>query len=181
MRAPSRSMPKLKRPGPSFFGRFVLATLVAAALFGICVLAAKHPSVVIPSIAAIAIWSWYDSRTLARRLLSLAKGRSGQTICEFAREFNPREVDTWVIRAVYEQLQEYLADVHPSFPVRADDVLLKNLVSDPDDLDMDLVEEIARRTGRSLEGANANPYYQGIRTVRDLVMFFNAQPRASAA
>jgi hypothetical protein len=174
-------MLKLKRPAPSSFGQFVLVAIVGAALFGMCVLAAKHPWIVIPAIAAIALWSWYDSRARARRLLALAKGRTGQDICEFAREFDPRKVDTWVVRAVYEQLQEYLVDVHPKFPVRADDVLIKNLVSDPDDLDISPVEEIAERTGRSLDGASANPHYQGIRTVRDLVMFFNAQPRASAA
>ena len=181
MRVPSRSMPKLKRPASSLFGRFILVILVGSALFGMCVLAAEHPWVILPAIAAIAFWSWYESRSRARRLLGLAERRAGQQICEFAREFDPREVDTWVIRAVYEQLQEYLADVHPNFPIRADDVLLKNLVSDPDDLDMGLVDEISERTGRTLEGANANPYYQGISTVRDLVMFFNAQPRAGAA
>jgi hypothetical protein len=60
-------------------------------------------------------------------------------------------VDTWVIRAVYDALQDYLVPAFPDFPLRASDRLVKTLVADADDLDMDIVAEIAQRTGRSLE------------------------------
>ena len=34
--------------------------------------------------------------------------RTRESICEFSRAFEVRETDTWVIRAVYEQLQQQL-------------------------------------------------------------------------
>jgi hypothetical protein len=40
-----------------------------------------------------------------RRLAGLAVGRPGESICTFARSFGRRAADTWVIRAVYEELQ----------------------------------------------------------------------------
>ena len=51
---------------------------------------------------------------------------------------------------------------------------------DEDDLDLDLVEEIAQRTSRSLDGYESNPYYGKVTTARNLVLFFNYQDRASA-
>jgi len=113
-------------------------------------------------------------------LVALASERTGESICEFARSFNTREVDTWVIRAVYEQLQEYLAPIQPAFPVRGSDRLVKGLLEDPDDLDLSLINEIAERTGRSLDNAENNPLFGKVLTVEDLVLFFNAQARNSA-
>ncbi|EDX89816.1 hypothetical protein ADG881_1918 [Alcanivorax sp. DG881] len=51
---------------------------------------------------------------------------------------------------------------------------------DQDDLDLDLVEEIAQRTSRSFDGYESNPYYGKVTTARNLVLFFNHQARASA-
>ncbi|MDI4635539.1 hypothetical protein J7U46_20920 [Pelomonas sp. V22] len=114
-------------------------------------------------------------------MLALASRREGQSICEFARDFDARAVDTWVIRAVYEQLQSHLRYVHPSFPVRADDRLKEDLLLDDDDLDIDLAQEVEERTGRSVDGATNNPYSGKVRTVRDFVLFFQHQPRAKSA
>jgi hypothetical protein len=69
-----------------------------------------------------------------------------------------------------------LVSVHPQFPVRASDRLQKVLIDDPDDLDMAIAYEIAERTGRSLDAHEANPYFNKVVTVSDLVLFFNAQP-----
>lgn len=115
-----------------------------------------------------------------RKLRVLVTEREGESICDFARSFNAHEVDTWVIRAVYEQLQQYLTDVAPHFPVRSDDRLIGQLIVDPDDLDLDLVHEIATRTGRTLENLEKNAYYSQVHTVRDLVLFFNEQPTKNA-
>jgi len=82
---------------------------------------------------------------------------------------------------VYEQLQAELADLRPQFPVRASDELLHKLLLDPDDLDMSLAPDIARRTGRSLDKTDGNPYWGKVHTVRDMVLFFNAQARSGAA
>lgn len=55
---------------------------------------------------------------------------------------------------------------------------------DGDDLDMSVATAIARRSGRSLEGTQSNPYYGRVMTASDLVYFFNGQsevaPQATA-
>ncbi|TXI90954.1 MAG: hypothetical protein E6Q34_08120 [Burkholderiaceae bacterium] len=116
-----------------------------------------------------------------QQLLALAALRVDDSICEFAREFDCRKVDTWIIRAVYEQLQMRLRHLHPAFPVRADDRLKEDLFLDDDDLEMDLVHEIEERTGRSLKDFSANPCRGKVVTVSDLVLFFQAQPKAESA
>ncbi|MEM7018209.1 MAG: hypothetical protein AAF512_12820, partial [Pseudomonadota bacterium] len=60
-------------------------------------------------------------------------------------------------------------------PIKASDNLFETLKFDADDLDLDLVEEIAQRTGRSLEDGESNPYYGKVTTVGNLVLFFNHQ------
>jgi hypothetical protein len=114
-----------------------------------------------------------------RHFLRLCKEREGLSICEFAREFDPKIVDTWIIRAVYEQLQAALPTTQ-NVPIKASDNLFDILLLDEDDLDIDLVEEIAQRTNRNLEGYESNPYYGKVTTARNLVLFFNHQNRASA-
>ena len=61
-------------------------------------------------------------------------------------------------------------------PIRADDHLKEDLEIDDDDIDLDLVDSVSQRTGRCMEGYKQNPLYGRVKTVRDLVMFFNAQP-----
>jgi hypothetical protein len=80
------------------------------------------------------------------------------------------------VRAVYEELQRYLESTNLN--VCADDRLLEDLDIDPDDLEQSAAD-IAARAGRSWEGYEANPYYHKLQTVRDLVMFLNAQPRVA--
>jgi hypothetical protein len=111
------------------------------------------------------------------KLHALASARSGQSICEFTRDFDYRSVDTWIIRAVYEQLQSQLTHIHPAFPIRADDRLKEDLLLDDDDLDLDVAQEVEARTRRRLDGAIGNPYFDKVKTVRDLVLFFQSQPR----
>ena len=95
-----------------------------------------------------------------------------------ARSFDTRAVDTWVIRAVHDTLQRELESDRPAFPTRASDHL-EAILSDPDDLDLNLVPEVARLSGRWLDDAARNPHYERVWSVADLVMFFNEQARAS--
>jgi hypothetical protein len=44
---------------------------------------------------------------------------------------------------------------------------------------MDLMAEISQRAGRSLSNTTANPYYDKVKTVGDLVLFFDTQPKDS--
>ncbi|MBD9426451.1 hypothetical protein IB232_14030 [Pseudomonas sp. PDM15] len=87
-------------------------------------------------------------------------------------------MDTWVLRAVYESLHGYLGG---RLPIRADDRLKQDLRLDDDDLDLDLLEEMARLSGRSLERTADNPWFDRVTSVRDLVLFLDHQTRLSAS
>lgn len=76
-------------------------------------------------------------------LARMRKMREGDSLCTFARSFRRREVDTWVVRAVYEGLTASQFGI----PVRARDTFDAVMLLDPDDLD-ELAREIARRAGR---------------------------------
>jgi hypothetical protein len=180
----SRHMPKVQRKvrGPR---AWLLAGVVTLWLCG-CAYALwmATPWVKAAAVAAvvrIAISSMTHTRKAKRKLSALAAQRAGESICSFARSFDTRTVDTWVLRAVYEQLQAELDHLHPHFPLRASDDLLQDLLLDSDDLDMSLAPDIAQRTGRCLDDTCANPYFGKVRRVSDLVGFFNAEARVNAA
>jgi hypothetical protein len=118
---------------------------------------------------------WLASDLQARHERRLRDSRPGESICTFARGFDYRNTDTWIIRAVYEALQPEV-----KFPLRATDRFAKDLCMDTDDLDY-LADEIATRSGRSLDDVDKNPYCGRLETVADLVAFFSHQPRVPAA
>lgn len=112
------------------------------------------------------------------RFQEMSRLRDGESICHFARSFDTRHVDTWVIRAAHQELQQLLNSYVPHFPVRASDSLLEDLHMDSDDVE-DLIADIASRSGHSLEATESNPFYGNIHTVSDLVLFVNAQPHVT--
>jgi|HubBroStandDraft_1064217.scaffolds.fasta_scaffold01793_8 hypothetical protein len=182
MKQPSRFMPEYPLRRPGVVGWLVALAYVVLFVWLIAEGLLKNPWAVLIGVAAVlmVVVSVRHGRARAAALRDLAMRREGQSICDFARDFDARDVDTRVIRAVYEQLQQYLNPTVEQFPVRADDELLGKLIYDPDDLDMDLAVQIAARTGRSLKRPQDNPHYQHICTVRDFVCFFNAQPLTTA-
>jgi hypothetical protein len=99
------------------------------------------------------IWTMCDGR----RLAALAADRQGESICSFARSFDYRAVDTWVIRAVFEELQPFCGFGHRVLPLRATDDLRDLLCVDPED------------------------FYGRVKTAADLVLFLVNQPSRSAA
>jgi len=109
------------------------------------------------------------------RFRHLANSREELSICDFARSFG-RETDTWVLRAVYEELSGFLLVDGRHFPVRATDNCEKDLKIDPEDLD-DLAADIAFRARRSMENTKQNPFFGKVRTVADMVAFLEHQPR----
>ena len=115
------------------------------------------------------------SRREALRLARMAQSRAGESICQFARSIDCRRVDTWVVRAVYEELQRSLSAA-VAVPLRLTDNLHSDLRLDADDLD-DLVVDMAQRARRSLADTSANPLFGKVTTVGDLVEFLQAQPR----
>jgi hypothetical protein len=138
----------------------------------------NHPLGTIIVVVSLLLASVIEHQRYNARLRLLAESRSEESICEFARSFERKEIDTWVVRAVYEQLQQYLGGDLP-VPIRATDRLKEDLPIDPDDLEMDLMAEMSQRTGRALSNTTANPYYDKVKTVGDLVLFLNAQPKNS--
>lgn len=110
------------------------------------------------------------------RLARLLPGREGESICTFARSFDYRRMDTWILRAVYEEIQPYCHCAGESFPLRSSDRILEDLEIDPEDYE-DSVVAIADRSGRSLQACERNPFYGKTNTVSGLVMFLQNQPR----
>jgi hypothetical protein len=180
MRIPSRHMPKFVPEPVSRWVWVVPATLAAGLLYAV-VSAPKAAAAGVGALLVLFVWAHVDLKRQRLRLTQLAARREGQSICEFARDFDTRQVDTWIIRAVYEHLQEQLTHAHPAFPVRAADRLKEDLQLDPDDIDLDVLVQVEQRTGRSLDHTRDNPHYGRVQTAGDLVLFFQAQPRPSAA
>jgi hypothetical protein len=174
MRRASRFMPKFTRRWrwPAWIGLAILAFVPGYFLV-------QHPIGACVVLFVLFILSVFENYRFKARLRKLVESRAGESICEFARSFERHKVDTWVIRAVYEQLQEYLGG-DPPVPIRATDRLKDDLPVDMEDVEMDLAFQISQRTGRSLRNTIANPYYARVKTVEDLVLFFNAQPEAAA-
>jgi hypothetical protein len=173
MKKPSRFMPPVERQPTPVMGWMLLAVVGAYVLFVIW----QYPFACVAFIALAVGWSIVSNRNDRTHLQSLAAARSGESICHFAREVNCREVDTWIVRAAYEEIQGHLSRLLPDFPVRSSDRFIEDLRIDPDDLDDLLAIDMAERTRRDLREAEKNPYFGKVRTVRDLMMFLQAQPR----
>lgn len=200
-RPPSRLMPpRDSRPSPTageqlrFALSIALLAGAALALLWIWLQAAwKSPvSTLLATALLAAAFAWLyrrvnqETQQQQQRLQALAQRRSGQSICQFARQANCRQHDPWVVRAVYEELANAAGALSGSaqplpVPVHWDDNLTKTLYLDSDDLDMLIAPEIARRAGRCIKNTRHNPWYGKVRTAGDLVQFFNAQPRVTRA
>jgi hypothetical protein len=112
-----------------------------------------------------------------RRLKKLLAEREGESICQFARSLPYRQLDTGVMRRVYEEVQDWIGDVSGKrMPLRATDHHMDTFQMDPDDWD-EIALNVARHCGRSIENFEANPYYGRVDTVGGLVHFLCAQPR----
>jgi hypothetical protein len=172
MKVASRFMPPAMNSPLKPVRWLVLAGLVALILY--C--AWLHPAVVGGFLAATIVISIWWNRATRKSLQRLAESRKDETISEFVRSFDERNTDTWILRAVYEELQLYLAPHCPAFPLRAEDDLCRDLKIDEQHRDFDIARRVLERTGRSLDGAQLNPLYGKVRTVRDFVNFVAAQP-----
>jgi hypothetical protein len=168
-------MPKAARRGS--LPVLVFAWTVLVAFVGVYIYELwTHPIFVLAGSCVLAAIVARNKRRTKRHLTELARARVGESICEFSCSFDRRRTDTWVIRAVYEQLQLQLRWAYPDFPVRAFDRLKEDLRLDPDDIDLDVLADVASRTGRSIRDTRANPFRSGVKNASDLVAFFCAQP-----
>jgi hypothetical protein len=176
MKVPSRRMPKYRSEPMTLWAKLFLAVLLIGLLIAAYHASVSHIVVVVVALAAVCLLANQSIQAdkAHRDFLALAREDS---ICTFARSFDCRKVDTWVIRAVYEELQDEISSGSTPFPLRAEDDLVRDLRIDPEDIDMSLAPAIAQRTNRTLEEVGHNPYFGKVHTVADLVIFFTLQPK----
>jgi hypothetical protein len=174
MRSPSRLIPPRSEKDISWV--WLLGALLVG--FGYFVYSLSNMARCITAflILAFCVHVTVISKREKRRFEGMCSIRDEESICTFARSFSTRHVDTWVIRAAHQEIQQLMKSYVPAFAVRASDLLLDDLHIDSDDIE-DLLVDIAARSGHSLDGTENNPFYGKINTVRDLVLFINAQPR----
>ncbi|MDF7802130.1 hypothetical protein P4C99_21845 [Pontiellaceae bacterium B1224] len=147
--------------------------ILASLLLGLVWLCIKRP-VMIPILGILAFIFWVSNKVEEKRLSKISDERTDESICTFARSFDCHEIDTWIIRAVYEEIQKYL--MKDNFPLKASDRIDEDLRIDREDLD-DIAQVIAQRAGYSFDNNESNPYYDEVNTVEDLVLFFHCQPK----
>jgi len=104
-----------------------------------------------------------------RKVKKVLSSRENWNIGCFAKEFDLKVIDTWVIRAVYEAIYDLV-----ELPIKADDDMDKDLGMDDLEFD-DILINVSQRTGRVLP-KKSDKYYD-IKSVRDLVEFFSKLPK----
>jgi hypothetical protein len=172
MRIPSRLMTRVARKPASLGSWIVLTVLLVVLAYSLW----EYPIPILGFAVFLGVISIIEAKRTKVHLNRLATQRTGESICTFAREANCRANDTWVVRAVYEQVQSYLGPEFHSFPLRWNDSFEKDLKIDIEDVEDIIASEVAERTGRNFSETDENPMYAKVSTVGDLVLFFCAQP-----
>ena len=128
-------------------------------------------------VLVIVIWMVIDHY----RMKKIAIERGNPNICEYARSFDYRNVDTKIMRAVWNEVQLNLGNYNGKpFPVKAEDMFEETYNMHPDDLD-DIYWSVADRLGIDTEQPENNPYFNKVTSVKNLVLFLHNQPRISDA
>jgi hypothetical protein len=177
MKTPSRLMPQYIPHRINLRYALIFYSILGLIIIWFVYIVWKIP-VILGVLAALAIYGVYFNWRRNQEFKKTAEERINESICTFARSFVRKDVDTWIIRAVHEELQGYLDFPNGIYPLRATDRLEEELNIDFEDVD-DLLIMIAQRTGRSIEETEKNPYYDKVKTVGDMVLFINSQPKLS--
>lgn len=135
-----------------------------------------HTWIISLVIYGLIVLGWIGNKYARRRLRFLVASRPNESICTFSRQLDYRRLDTLTIRAVFDELQIMMLGREETFPFRATDRFEEDLNIDGEDLD-ELSYEIARRCNRSMVQSEANPYFGSVKTLSDLVLFLNHQPK----
>lgn len=150
-------------------------------ILGIILLGLFAPIQYALTLSAFVLLGYLGSVVMNHRLRRQAEGRQGEDIGTFARSFNRRDepFDPWVVRATWDALQPYVTFRGGSLPLRASDRLDK-LPIDPEDLENEVIEEVAERSGHVHEPLAFQHARSSIKTVGDFVKFISSQPRVDA-
>jgi hypothetical protein len=175
MKKVSRFMPKVVRKKNYIVGWLILSPFLLALLYAFI----TKPVIVGSVITFLALWIYVNNFRHKNKLQKLASTRENESICTFTQGIDLRLIDTWVVRAVYEEIQGYLSSSFKNFPLRWNDDLIGDLMIDQGDLEDLIASDITERTNRSGEPFPNNPYYGKVKTVGDLVMLINGQPAIS--
>jgi hypothetical protein len=169
----SRHLPALqKRPGSlNVGGSAILSCFIAAVIW----LACQHPIPFFGFVVFYAVIGWIAAGIDFRRKSALAASRPGDPLCAFARSFDLRAVDPWIVRAAFEELQKLCAEPLRPFPILPSDRLVEDFNIHPDDIE-DIAQDVAERAGYSLDHYEQNPLCGQVSTVGDLVQFLAHQP-----
>lgn len=175
MRTPSRNMPSLETYEAISLGE----RLVLVVAFGVPLLAGLwfNLPLTIWLVTFVVGCHFFFSLRSKRDFRRVVDGREGEGICSFVRAFDYRQLDTWILRAVYEGLVDEVGLIDgKAFAIRPSDSLYRTLQLDEEDLEEALLPEMAARAGRDLRNEHLNPVYGKVTTVRDLVDFLHFQP-----
>jgi hypothetical protein len=159
---------------PSIIGWLVLAAVVAAILS----VFVAHPMITGTGLGALILITIVAQHKRTVRLHGIAQDRKGEDIGSFARSFNRRDgsqLDPWAIRAVWNALVPYTEAKGRRVPLRPTDRFEEDLGIDPDDIET-LVNQLVEQCERVPGNWRANPFYDSVATVGDLVYFISAQP-----
>jgi len=169
MKKPSNQMPKYEVPKTSIWTWIFLVVTILS----LCYAAYEDINVMYLFVALI-IFIIIMSTIGDKKYERLKESRKDWNIGSFAKEFNLKEVDTWVVRAVYEAVYDEV-----EIPIKADDDIDKDLRIDMGDLGFDeILINVSQRTGRVLtEESVAYNDIENITSIRDLVYFFNGLQR----
>lgn len=168
MKIPSNRMPKYEVPKTSILAWiFLVVTILSFCYTAYDDINIRYFFVAI--IIFIVVMSAIGDTKYER----LKESRKDWDIGNFAKEFDLKVIDTWVVRAVYEAVYDEV-----ELPVKADDDIDKDLRIDMGDLEFDeILINVSQRTGRVLtEESVEYDDIENIKTVRDLVDFFNKLP-----
>ena len=179
MTRPSRLMPRFVARPVNWWQRALAYVALMGFVVGYAWAIWRWPLPVLGLSVAVVLAAVVENRRWRAHLRGIAESRKGESICTFVQALPVRELDTWVVRAVFEELQDHMRDGYPAFPLRPSDRLFDDLKVDPEDLEEQLVVRIAQRTSRSLMDSRANPYYGKVTTVEGLVRFFCAQAKGA--
>ncbi|MBK8247545.1 MAG: hypothetical protein IPK85_09145 [Gemmatimonadetes bacterium] len=153
----------------------IIAGIVAAVLASPVARGAAGILVVGLAVAAVAE---RRSREAMRTL------RVGEDIGTFARALDRRDpaFDPWVVRAVWDALRGGYERAGWEMPLRPGGPWRADLGIDGEDLEFDVLPTVTTRTFRSFtwEDVHANPMYDRVDTVADLIQFVALQPRRAA-
>lgn len=173
MRTPSRLMSKYKPQPFGVAGWFVLLVLACVGFYILWM----HPLLTVLALALVVGLGVYEHVKAKLYFNKLMSQRQGESLCTFSRAQDLAGIDTFILRAVYEEIQ-FDIPVQKDFPLRWSDNLYSDLCLQGDNVE-DLIERVAQRTGRCIKHAELNPLFGKINTVGELIIFFNHQSKDS--